>query len=116
MKTIRLLTISATCVALALAACHNDDTKPDNKGIMYIVTATSEGNGTVMAEPREASAGQIVTITATPDEGNIFTQWNLLEGDIILDKPLSGDTRFTMPASNVSIEGKFDVKTSMFSS
>ncbi|MBR6609271.1 MAG: InlB B-repeat-containing protein, partial [Oscillospiraceae bacterium] len=72
--------------------------------ILYTVTVTSQGDGTVSANPVSASAGTLVTLTATPIENNIFVQWQQTSGTTVQIT----DNTFTMPESDVAFTGMFE--------
>lgn len=70
----------------------------------YAITVTTDGNGTAIADKDEAQAGEIVTVTITPDEG--------YELDTVAGAPdswnLSGNAgTFTMPAQAVTLSVTF---------
>ncbi|MBQ6850041.1 MAG: InlB B-repeat-containing protein [Oscillospiraceae bacterium] len=72
--------------------------------ILYTVTVTSQGDGTVSANPVSAPAGTLVTLTATPIENNIFVQWQQTSGTTVQIT----DNTFTMPESDVAFTGMFE--------
>jgi len=70
----------------------------------FTVTVTSGGNGTASASPAKAVAGAEITLTATPDEGYHFKEWQVESpaGLVITNN------KFTMPDSNVEIKAIFE--------
>ena len=70
---------------------------------MYSVTVSTDGNGTAMADKTSAAAGTVVTLTATPDTGYHFKQWQVVTGGVTIK-----DNKFTMPAGNVEIKAIFE--------
>ena len=69
----------------------------------YTVTVTTEGNGTASASPAKAVAGEEITLTATPDGGYHFKEWQVISGGVTIV-----DDKFTMPDSNVEIKAIFE--------
>lgn len=70
---------------------------------MYSVTVTTDGNGTAKADKTSAVAGTVVTLTATPDTGYRFKQWQVVTGGVTIK-----DSKFTMPAGNVEVKAIFE--------
>ena len=70
----------------------------------HTVTVTSGGNGTASASPAKAAAGTEITLTATPNEGYHFKEWQVESpaGLVITNN------KFTMPDSNVEIKAIFE--------
>ena len=69
----------------------------------YTITVTTEGNGTASASPAKAAAGTEITLTATPDGGYHFKEWQVISGGVTIV-----DDKFTMPDSNVEIKAIFE--------
>ena len=69
----------------------------------YTVTVTTEGNGTASASPAKAVAGEEITLTATPDGGYHFKEWQVISGGVTIK-----DDKFTMPDTNVAIKAIFE--------
>ena len=72
--------------------------------ILYTITVTSQGDGTVSASPETAAAGTLVTLTATPIENNVFVQWQQTSGTTVQIT----DNTFIMPESDVAFTGLFE--------
>lgn len=70
---------------------------------MYSVTVSTDGNGTAKADKTSAVAGTVVTLTATPDTGYRFKQWQVVTGGVTIK-----DSKFTMPAGNVEVKAIFE--------
>ena len=70
----------------------------------YTVTVTTEGGGTASASPAKTAAGTEITLTATPNTGYHFKEWQVesLAGLVITNN------KFTMPDSNVAIKAIFE--------
>ena len=70
----------------------------------YTVTVTTEGGGTASASPAKAAAGTEITLTATPNTGYHFKEWQVESpaGLVITNN------KFTMPDSNVAVKAIFE--------
>lgn len=113
MKTFKLLALTiAAC--LAFTACSdNDDPEVQPEGTFYKVTITTEGNGKAVADFTEAEAGELVTLTATPDEGSVFSEWTVVSGTVELANAKAAETTFLMPKSDVSIKATFTAEEAL---
>ena len=69
----------------------------------YTVTVTTEGGGTASASPAKAAAGTEITLTATPNTGYHFKEWQVISGNVTIK-----DDKFLMPDSNVEIKAIFE--------
>ena len=69
----------------------------------YSVSVTSGGNGSVSASPAKAAAGTEITLTATPNSGYHFKEWQVVKGGVTIK-----NDKFTMPADNVEIKAIFE--------
>ena len=69
----------------------------------YTVTVTTEGGGTASASPAKAAAGTEITLTATPNTGYHFKEWQVISGGVSIK-----DNKFTMPNNNVEIKAIFE--------
>lgn len=86
------------------------------KGYAYNVTIGSISNGTVVANPTIADAGEMVTLTATPGSdiaSEYFLQsWSVIDGDSISITVTQGDNpnigTFIMPSSDVTVTATFE--------
>lgn len=76
----------------------------------YTVTvANNIANGTVTADPTKAAKGDIVKLTATPDDGYEFGEWSVKGAD---NTTISvTNNQFTMPAQNVTVSATFNAET-----
>ncbi|MCL2757606.1 MAG: InlB B-repeat-containing protein, partial [Coriobacteriia bacterium] len=70
---------------------------------IFDVTITGNGNGIAIASPSSATAGTIIVLTATPDNGYTFKEWQVVSGGVTIS-----NNSFTMPAMNVSIKVVFE--------
>ena len=69
----------------------------------HTVTVTSSGNGTASASPAKAAADTEIALTATPNEGYHFKEWQVISGGVTIV-----DDKFTMPDTNVAIKAIFE--------
>ena len=85
------------------------------KGYAYNVTIGSISNGTIVANPTTANAGETVTLTATPGvdvASEFFLQsWSVIDEDNNSIAVTQGDNpnlcTFIMPTSNVTVTATF---------
>ena len=70
----------------------------------HTITVTTAGGGTASASSTSATAGTEITLTATPNTGYHFKEWQVesLAGLVITNN------KFTMPDSNVAIKAIFE--------
>ena len=69
----------------------------------HTVTVTSGGNGTASASPAKAAAGTEITLTATPNTGYHFKEWQVISGGVSIK-----NNKFTMPNNNVEVKAIFE--------
>ena len=72
----------------------------------YTVTVTNDGNGTASASPAKAVAGAEITLTAMPNEGYYFKEWQVISGGVSIK-----NNKFTMPNNNVEVKAIFEEDT-----
>lgn len=87
--------------------------KPDSSGTAsasprptankFTVTVKTDENGTAFASPAKAAAGTKIALTAAPNSGYHFKQWQVIRGGVAIK-----DDKFTMPDSNVEIKAIFE--------
>ena len=70
---------------------------------LFTVTVTSGGNGTASASQAKAVAGTEITLTATPNKGYHFKEWQVMSGSVTIK-----DNKFTMPNDNVEVKAVFE--------
>ena len=75
----------------------------------YTVSVDKTENGTITVSPKSASKGDTVTITVKPDKGYELDTLKVLDkdGDKVKITEKNGKYTFTMPASKVTVKGKF---------
>ena len=69
----------------------------------YTVTVSNDGNGTGIATPSTAAAGTEITLTATPNKGYHFKEWEVISGGVTIK-----DDKFLMPNDNVEVKAIFE--------
>ena len=70
---------------------------------LFTVTVTSGGNGTASASHAKAVAGTEITLTATPNTGYHFKEWQVMSGGVTIK-----DDKFLMPNDNVEVKAIFE--------
>ena len=69
----------------------------------HTVTVITDGNGTASASFTSAPAGTEITLTATPNKGYHFKEWQVISGGVTIK-----DDKFTMPDGNVEVKAIFE--------
>ena len=69
----------------------------------YAVIVRDDGHGTGSADPASATAGTEITLTAAPNAGYYFKEWQVMSGDVTVR-----DDKFTMPGSDVEVKAIFE--------
>ncbi len=69
----------------------------------YTVTVSNDGNGTGTATPSTAAAGTTIILTAMPNEGYHFKEWEVISGGVTIK-----DNKFLMPNDNVEVRAIFE--------
>ena len=72
-------------------------------GYGYDITVSSNNYGTVSASCAMARAGETVTLTAVPNEGCHFKEWQIISGDVTIE-----NNQFIMPEGDVEICAIFE--------
>ena len=67
------------------------------------MTVTTDGNGSASADPASGPAGSLITLSAKPNDGFTFKEWQVLSGGV----SISGD-KFTLGTENVEIRAVFE--------
>ncbi len=71
--------------------------------VEYAVIVTTDGNGTASASPTTASTGTEITLTATPNAGYHFKEWQVVSGGVTI-----ANNKFAMPDGSVMIKAIFE--------
>ena len=69
----------------------------------FTITVKTDGNGTASASPDKAVAGTEIRLTATPNTGYHFKEWQVMSGGVTIK-----DNKFIMPSANVEIKAIFE--------
>ena len=69
----------------------------------YTVTISNDGNGSGTASPSAAVVGTEITLTAMPDTGYRFKEWEIISGGVAIT-----NNKFTMPDGNVEVKAIFE--------
>ncbi|WP_034443523.1 InlB B-repeat-containing protein [Butyrivibrio sp. AE2032] len=75
---------------------------------VYAVTASNDGHGSASATPTSGEEGTTVTITATPDSGYLFKNWDVVSGGVTLSDANSNTTTFDIGSSDVEVKANFE--------
>ena len=71
----------------------------------FTITAKTDGNGTASASLAKAAAGTEITLTATPNEGYHFNEWQVISGGVTI-----AGNKFIMPEGNVEVKAVFEAE------
>ena len=82
-------------------AIFEEDTPP--APTEHTVTVTSGGNGTASASPAKAAAGAEITLSAKPNKGYHFKEWQVISGGVTIK-----NNKFIMPSANVEVKAIFE--------
>jgi hypothetical protein len=104
---------------IMLVACNNNTSTPivnTPDEIHYITVDSGISGGSIMPSLKKATAGTLINVTITPDEGNILSNGSLKYNDSIITGQTSADEySFIMPDTDVIITAAFgwgyDIKT-----
>ena len=69
----------------------------------YAVTVTTDGNGTASADLEAAAAGTNIALSAAPNAGYHFKEWQVVSGGVTIE-----NDKFTMPDGDVEIKAIFE--------
>ena len=72
----------------------------------FTISVTSGDNGTASASHAKAVVGTEITLTATPNKGYHFKEWQVISGGVTIK-----DDKFTMPSANVEVKAIFEKDT-----
>ena len=67
------------------------------------VTVQNGENGTASANPADAAAGTEITLTANPNSGYQFKEWQVINGGVTIT-----NNKFVMPANGVTVKAVFE--------
>ena len=69
----------------------------------FTITVKTDGNGTASASPDKAVAGTEIRLSATPNTGYHFKEWQVISGGVTIK-----DNKFLMPSANVEVKAIFE--------
>ena len=96
-------TYKTTCYWTKTVKVIGGDAPEPPPSLDYVVTVTAEGKGSASASPASGPEGTEVTLTATPDEGHQFKEWQVLSGGVTIT-----DNKFTIGKADVEIKAVFE--------
>ena len=99
---------TATFTVRAINSVGNDKkelsiTIANTPAVEHTVTVSNDGNGTGTATPSTAAAGTTIILTAMPNEGYHFKEWEVISGGVTIK-----DNKFLMPNGNVEVKAIFE--------
>jgi len=80
-----------------------DVKKPNENPTMYDVTVTTDGNGTVSTSAASGEEGTRITLTAVPEDGYRFKEWEVVSGDVTIE-----NDSFVLGDEDVEIRAIFE--------
>ncbi|MGN0513604.1 MAG: DUF4214 domain-containing protein, partial [Lachnospiraceae bacterium] len=80
--------------------------------ITYGITVTNDGNGSASADVKTAAQGATVKVTATPNNGYKFKEWQVVSGGVTLSSTTANPATFTMGSTAVEVKAVFEQITS----
>ena len=80
--------------------------KPVVEQSEFYVTMVIDGCGNAVARPNPAKEREKIQLTAIPDRGHHFKEWQATSGKIMIT-----NDKFTMPAENVTVKAIFEADT-----
>ena len=83
--------------------------KPVVEQSEFNVTMVIDGYGNAVARPNSAKEGEEIQLTAIPDRGHHFKEWQATSGTS--GKIMITNDKFTMPAGNVTVKAIFEADT-----
>ena len=95
----RTITINGDGTISGLDDSEEQPPVPDH----YTVTVQTDENGTASASADSAAEGTEITLTAVPNSGCRFKEWQVVSGGVTI-----ADNTFTMPAGDVTVKAVFE--------
>ena len=96
-----------TLLVFVLVGCPSPTSGNGTETGPYTITMQIQGSGTANASPNPAEEGDLVTITATPNDGYVFDKWAVVSGGVSLSSTTAESATFTMPSAAVTIRAEF---------
>ena len=86
---------------VAIKAIFEEDAPP--APTEFTITVKTDGNGTASASHAKAVVGTEIRLTATPNKGYHFKEWQVMSGGVTIK-----DDKFLMPNDNVEVKAIFE--------
>ena len=86
---------------VAIKAIFEEDAPP--APTEFTITVKTDGNGTASASHAKAVVGTEITLTAKPNKGYHFKEWEVISGGVTIK-----DDKFIMPSANVEVKAIFE--------
>ena len=85
---------------VAIKAIFEEDAPP--APTEFTITVKTDGNGTASASHAKAVVGTEITLTAKPNKGYHFKEWEVISGGVTIK-----NNKFIMPSANVEVKAIF---------
>ena len=79
-----------------------------NEAPIYSVAVTTDGNGMASATCSSASEYTEVALSAVPNDGYGFKEWQVISGGVVIADPTSASTTFVVADADVEIKAIFE--------
>ena len=89
---------------VAIKAIFEEDAPP--APTEFTITVKTDGNGTASASHAKAVVGTEITLTAKPNKGYHFKEWEVISGGVTIK-----NNKFIMPSANVEVKAIFEEDT-----
>ena len=86
---------------VAIKAIFEEDAPP--APTEFTITVKTDGNGTASASHTKAVVGTEITLTAKPNKGYHFKEWEVISGGVTIK-----NNKFIMPSANVEVKAIFE--------
>ena len=86
---------------VAIKAIFEEDAPP--APTEFTITVKTDGNGTASASHAKAVIGTEITLTAKPNKGYHFKEWEVISGGVTIK-----NNKFIMPSANVEVKAIFE--------
>ena len=86
---------------VAIKAIFEEDAPP--APTEFTITVKTDGNGTASASHAKAVVGTEITLTAKPNKGYHFKEWEVISGGVTIKS-----NKFIMPSANVEVKAIFE--------
>ena len=86
---------------VAIKAIFEEDAPP--APTEFTITVKTDGNGTASSSHAKAVVGTEITLTAKPNKGYHFKEWEVISGGVTIK-----NNKFIMPSANVEVKAIFE--------